>query len=39
VNAFERGTLVDRDAPYDSDFWGILLGAAFSPDAEPVASE
>lgn len=39
VNAFERGTLVDRDTPYDSDFWGLLLGAGLIPDAIPDAGE
>ena len=28
VNALDHGTLADPDAPYDSDFWGVLMRLA-----------
>jgi hypothetical protein len=37
VNALTRGTMFDPLAPYDSDFWGLLMAAA--PPAEDVPAE
>jgi hypothetical protein len=39
VNALTRGTLFDPVAPYDSDFWGMVVAAAPPPPAEETPAE
>ena len=34
VNALDRATLLTKDGPYDSDFWGLLLRVAPAELAE-----
>jgi hypothetical protein len=39
VNALTQGTLFEPRAPYDSDFWGVLMVAAPRLDPEIEAAE